>query len=174
MAAKTRKAVIKARDLKGTAHRSTEKVITTVVPDERELKVFEAIQSGSTPVEAMKKAGYRLPDGSAERLAGQIHAKFNDRMKTAYEGIGLTPEFMASIQLDVMMNGAKDADRLKAVDQVLQVTGGYAPKQLEVNNVTFEQAVIEIGQIVNVHQLKASDVKALLAEDAQLVEEVVQ
>lgn len=127
----------------------------------RDFKVFEGINSGLKPKDAMLSAGYRLPDKSAERMASAIHEKFNDKMRVAYDEIGLTARFIAESQYDIIRHGAKDSDRLKAVDQVLNVQGGYAPKTTDNNNVSFEKAVVEIGQLVNVNNLSLDTLRSL-------------
>lgn len=167
MPPKSRKRVINANQIRGYA--PTEQRVTVVIPNEQELAVFKELQKGTDKKTAMKKAGFNLPDKSAERYADQIAEKFNTRLQTAYEKVGLTPEVIAQKHMDVITSG-KDADGLKAIDQVLQIQGGYAPKQVDIKHTTFEQAVIEIGQIVNVHGMSQADVKKLLAEDAEFTE----
>lgn len=159
---KTRRKVISPEAIRGTAPQSSKKVVLEI-PSEQEVAAFQAMQRGLSNEEAMKKAGYNLPAESSNALAEKIKVKFNDRMLSAYEGVGITPEFIALRQKEIITEG-KDSDSLKAIDQVMQTVAGYAPKVVEVNHTTFEQAVIEIGQIVNVNSIKPSDLRALIAE----------
>lgn len=160
---KAQKREIKASDLKGYAPEPG-RTVTLEIPSKQDMEIFKAMQNGMPVEEAMKKAGLNLPAASAERYAKKVQAKYNDRMRAAYDDIGLTPEFIAGTHKDIITEG-KDSDRLKAIDQVMQIQGGYAPKQVEVNNVTFEQAVVQIGQIVNVNELKAADVRKLFQDE---------
>ena len=160
---KPRKREIKASDLKGYAPEPG-RTVTLEIPSERDMEIFKSMQAGMPVEDAMKKAGLNLPAASAERYAKRVQEKYNDRMKAAYDGIGLTPEFIAVTHKEIITDG-KDSDRLKAIDQVMQIQGGYAPKQLEVNTTTFEQAVVQIGQIVNINEVRPEDVRKLFQDD---------
>lgn len=164
------KRIIKPSSVKGLSPVMKKKRMIEI-PDEREMKVYQEMQKGATPVDAMRSAGFTLPDKSATEMAKSIHAKFNDRMKDAYDLIGITPEYIAGTHKDILEEG-KDGDRLKAIDQIMQIRAGYAPKQVEVSTKTFEQAVIEIGQIVNVHSVNSRDLKALFKDQDQEVIDV--
>jgi len=91
----------------------------------------------------------------------------------AYESSGITPEYLAEKQMEILdSDSTKPADKLKAIDQILNVAGGYAPKQVEQTTVTFEQAVINIANTVNLSQLSAADIRGLLdVTDADIITE---
>lgn len=130
----------------------------------REQKIAEAIiVKGQNPARAVQDAGFRFSNAQAQRYGEQIREKYNDRLKNAYEHIGLTAEYIANKHLEIIEDeGVKAGDKLKAIDQVLNITGGYAPKQVEVSQVTFEQAVINIANNVSLNQLSADDVRKML------------
>jgi len=130
------------------------------------------LEKGMTPQKALSEAGFKAPTKEyADKLIEGIKVKFNVGIQHAYEKVGLTPEFIAQKQKDILDNeDIRPADKLKAIDQVLQVVGGYAPKQVDVTTVTFEQAIIEITNKVDILSLNAKSVRKMLdITDAELV-----
>ena len=140
---------------------------------EKEKKAAEKILQGMNPARAVKEAGFNFSPIQAEKYGNQLRARYNDRLVAAYESSGITPEYLAEKQMEILdSDSTKPADKLKAIDQILNVAGGYAPKQVEQTTVTFEQAVINIANTVNLSQLSADDVRGLLdVTDADIITE---
>lgn len=140
---------------------------------EREKKIAsDIILKGRNPAKAVQDAGLNFSDAQAQRYGEQIRAKYNDKLLGAYEALGITPHYIAGKQMEILDGDTKPSDKLKAIDQILNVVGGFAPKQVEVAHVSFEQAVIQIANTVNLSSLSANDVRKMLdVEDAELIGE---
>jgi hypothetical protein len=147
-------------------------------PDKRELVAARhLLEKKLTPTQAIKAAGFKLPPEACEQLAEGITKKYNLRMAEAYMQVGLTPEYLAQKQMGIIESeDTRPGDKLKAIDQILSVVGGYAAKQVDVTTVSFEQAVIDITNTVDISTLRAKDVRKMLTNneaevtDAELVE----
>lgn len=139
--------------------------------DIRELDAVKKMNEGMAPASAVVAAGYSMPPSTAAKFGESLREKYNSRMVGAYEMIGLTPEYLAEKQKEMIdSDKVRPADKLKAIDQVLNVVGGFAPKQIDVAQVTFEQTVIQLANTVNAARMSMSDVRSLLAEDAEFTD----
>jgi len=138
---------------------------------DREKKAAENILQGMNPAKAVTEAGFNFSPIQAQKYGEKLKAKYNDLLVTAYEAVGITPEYIAGKQMEILEDEkTRPGDRLKAIEQILNVTGGFAPKQVEVAHVSFEQAVIEISQTVNLSKLSSRDVRKLLdVTDAEII-----
>lgn len=142
--------------------------------DPREMIAAKKIHDGMNPAKAVAEAGFRFStQAKAQEFGERIRDKFNARVISAYEHVGLTPEFIALKHKEMIdSDDVKPGDKLKAIDQVLNVVGGYAPKQVDVTTVSFEQTVIEIANKVDLTKLTARDVRGLLAGTTDTTEVV--
>lgn len=140
---------------------------------EKEKKAAEKILQGMNPARAVKEAGFNLSPIQAQKYGEQLRVRYNDRLVAAYDKRGITPEYLADKQMEILEGkSTKPSDKLKAIDQILNVTGGFAPKQVEQTTVTFEQAVFNIANTVNLSRMSSADLKELLdVTDAEIVSE---
>lgn len=119
-------------------------------------------QQGMKPVEAAKKAGFDVGERAANELARQAESKFKTKIQQAYETVGVDALKIAETHRDIIDNG-KDADRLKAVDQVLDIMD-VKQKDNNAGGITFEQAIINITNTVNLQQVDHNKLRQALIE----------
>lgn len=118
---------------------------------------------GHTLAESAEKAGYKCK--SKERFAETgfkvwKKMKSNELVLAAFEAVGITPEEIA-LKMKELMNCntvvrvsegvtqvvPDNTNRNKALQTVLEVTGGFAPKQETVTVQTFEQKIEMVQEI---------------------------
>lgn len=138
---------------------------------EIEKQIAAKIMQGKAPAAAVREAGFNFSPTQAQRYGEQVAIKYNDKLVAAYSSQGITPEYIAGKQMEILDGKeTRASDKLKAIDQILNVVGGFAPKQVEVAHVSFEQAVIQIANTVNLSSLSTADVRKMLdVEDAEII-----